>query len=69
MNGLTVAQLITLLQKLPQDILVTYPQHSESCLLEESDLFIDQLCEPRSDGWVANYRPDKVTVEYLVLHR
>ena len=64
---MTVAELITLLKKQPQDLQVVYELHSEQVLLEEGDIHIRDLCKPRPDGWVHDARPDKPTQKYLVL--
>jgi hypothetical protein len=64
---MTVADLIALLQKQPQDLLVAYKLFSEQCLLEEKDIEVQELCEPRADGWVQSKRPDKTKRSYLVL--
>ena len=62
-----VCELIELLKKQPQDIQVAYPIHSEYCLLEEKDIGIADLCEPRPDGWIADRRNDKNMQTYLVI--
>lgn len=63
----TVGEFIAYLQKLPQDALVCHQMYSEQCLLELDRISVEALCEPRPDGWVPNYRPDKPTIQYLVL--
>lgn len=63
---MTVSELIELLRAYPQDLPVAYRLFSEKCLLEAKDIDIEALCEPRADGWVANKRPDKPTIDYLV---
>lgn len=35
-------------------------------MLEVDDIDIKELCEARVDGWVANERPDKPKIPYLV---
>lgn len=62
-----VSELIELLKTYPQDLPVVYDIFSEQCLLEPKDIEVKPLCEARDDGWVANKRPDKPTVDYLVL--
>ena len=64
---MTVAELIELLKTYPQDLPVCYQIYSEQCMLEPKDISVQSLCAEREDGWVANKRPDKPTVEYLVL--
>ncbi len=64
---MTVHELITILQKYPQDIQVVYQCFSENCLLEEKDIETGNLCFPRPDGWVQNKRPDQPTQTYLIL--
>lgn len=63
---MTVKELIEYLQKQPQDIQVVYSLFSEQCLMELKDIEIEELGEPRPDGWVHNKRPDKPTQTYLV---
>ena len=62
----TVADLIKYLEQFPQDIEVAYELYSDQYLLEFDQLKLEELCEPRSDGWVQNKRPDKPTQTYLV---
>ena len=64
---MTVSELIKLLKTYPQDLPVAYRLFSEQCMLEPQDISVRSLCAEREDGWVANARPDKPTVEYLVL--
>jgi hypothetical protein len=64
---MTVRELISLLQTYPPDLPVAYRIFSENCLLEAKDIEIEMLCEPRDDGWVADQRPDKPSIPYLVL--
>jgi hypothetical protein len=61
-----VSELIELLKTYPQDLPVVYEMMSEHCLLEGKDIVVKSLCFQREDGWVANKRPDKPTIEYLV---
>ena len=65
---MTVAELIEYLQTQPQDLQVAYRLHSEQCLLEQSDIELIKACEPRSDGWIQNERPDMPSVQYLLLN-
>lgn len=61
-----VSELIELLKTFDPELPVAYSLYSEQCLLEASDLEVLELCEPRNDGWVANSRPDKPLIPYLV---
>lgn len=63
---MTVNDLIKFLQTKPGDLPVAYRIYSEQALLEEQDISIEDLCEPRPDGWVHHERPDKPTIKYLV---
>lgn len=63
---MTVAELIEHLKTVPQDLPVAYRRYSEQCLLDVTDIYVDTLCEARADGWVANARPDKPTIDYLI---
>ena len=63
---MTVAELIEFLRKQPQDLLVASEMYSERRLLDPDDITIEDLCEPRPDGWVQNRRPDMPTRRYLV---
>jgi hypothetical protein len=63
---MTVKELIEFLSTQPQHLPVLYKCCSEYCLLESKDIVVDHHCHPRPDGWVANCRPDKETMEYLV---
>lgn len=62
----TVADLIKYLEQFPQDIQVAIEMYSEQYLLEFDQIVLEELCEPRSDGWVQNKRPDMPTQKYLV---
>jgi hypothetical protein len=64
---MNVSDLISFLQKQPQDMRVAYRIYSEQCLLDIDDIEIDELCKAREDGWIADKRPDKETEVYLVL--
>lgn len=63
---MTVAELIAYLQTQPQDLPVAYRCCSEQVLLEAIDIKIAEECEPRSDGWIQDKRPDKPTRTYLM---
>lgn len=63
----TVAQLIAHLKKFPKGTLVAVPQWSEHRLLTLDDVATVELCEPRSDGWLQNKRPDIPFLTYLVI--
>lgn len=63
---MTVKELIKFLKTQPQDAQVAYSLHSEQCLLEEQDMGLADLCEPRADGWIQDKRPDMPTQEYLL---
>ena len=64
---MTVSELIEFLKLQPQDLQVIYRCCSESCILEASEIYVGEECEPRADGWVQNKRPDKPTQKYLIL--
>lgn len=61
-----VFELIEILKTYDQDMLVAYDLYSEHCLLEKDHISVMDCCEPRPDGWVANARPDKPAVKYLM---
>lgn len=63
---MNVAELIEFLKTQPQDLQVIYQCCSEHNSLEVKDIFIGEACEARPDGWVANKRPDKPVIQYLV---
>lgn len=63
---MTVAELIQFLQTQPQDALVAYKCFSEQLLLEQEEIEGVELCPPRPDGWVQNYRTDIDPVQYVV---
>jgi hypothetical protein len=65
-EGVTVSELIEFLKGQPQDLQVAFELYSEQCLLRTKDIEIQELSEPRNDGWVPNKRPDKPTQKYLV---
>jgi hypothetical protein len=63
---MNVKELIEFLQTQPQELPVAYTCCSEQNTLEASEICIEELCEARVDGWVANERPDKRKIPYLV---
>lgn len=63
---MTVAELISFLQTQPQDLQVAHRQYSEQCLLEVDKIKIFEACEPRSEGWIHDARPDRPLQMYLV---
>jgi len=65
MQGLTVAELIRILQKQPLHLLVVRDLYSEQCLLQESDIKTISACDPRPDGWVHHARPDELEQKYI----
>jgi len=65
--SMNVSELIELLKTYPRNLPVAYECFSEHKLLEAGEIEIEELCHPREDGWVANKRPDKPTMKYLVL--
>lgn len=67
MKCVTVNDLIEFLKEQDGDLPVIYGMWSESVLLELDSISVEDACEPRPDGWVANKRPDKPTRKYLVL--
>lgn len=62
-----VSELIAFLQTQQQDLPVAFKRYSEAAVLEADEIKIVEACEPREDGWVANRRPDKPAVKYLML--
>ena len=64
---MTVSEFIKYLRKQPAHAQVAYRMYSEQCLLDTSDIVLENLCPPRPDGWVQNARPDKPTELYLLL--
>lgn len=64
---MTVKDLITELMEYDLDTPVCYKQWSEHCLLDEGQLELRNFCEPRDDGWIHDFRPDKATQPYVVL--
>lgn len=66
LNPLTVSALIEHLKTFDPDLPVAYCLCSEKCIMEADDINVEELCEMRPDGWVANKRPDKPTIKYLV---
>ena len=63
---MTVAELISYLQKKPQDLQVAYQCYSEQCLLEADEIVFEEHCEPRADGWIQRKRPDMPIQTYLI---
>lgn len=64
---MTVKEFIEYLSTQPQELQVAYKCCSEYDMLETRDIEIKSLCLPRPDGWIADRRPDKDCMEYLVL--
>lgn len=62
---MTVAELIETLKTFPPDLPVVYQCCSEYNTLEAHQLTVDELCQPRPDGWVHEKRPDKPSIKYL----
>ena len=65
-DGLTVSELIAVLQEMPQHLPVAFKCCSEQVLLRKSELEIVDACLPRPDGWIQDKRPDKPTTQYLL---
>jgi len=65
---LTVADLIKLLEAMPQELFVAVGVFSEHRLLEPSGFGVEELCKPRPDGWIQDKRPDKESQNYLVFY-
>jgi hypothetical protein len=63
---MNVKELIEFLKTQPQDLPVCFQLFSEQCMISESDIKIENLCEARDDGWVQNKRKDKKSIDYLV---
>ena len=61
-----VKELKEYLETLDPEMPVAYIQYSENMTLSREDLEIKELCEARNDGWVAEKRPDKPALPYLV---
>lgn len=61
-----VSELIEFLQSQEQELVVAYALYSEYALLELKDITVEELCEPRIDGWVHDKRPDMPSIKYLV---
>ena len=60
-----VSELITLLQTKSPDLQVAYNRYSDLRLMEPDDIDTFVGCEPNSDGWIQNPRPDKPVQVYL----
>lgn len=63
---MTVAELIEFLKKQPQDLLVGYNKHSEHILMEEEEIIVKILSDPRNDGWLHDVRPGRFSQSYLI---
>ncbi len=63
---MTTAELIKLLQTMPQDLPVAYALYSEYCLLDAEDIKVMVLGKARPDGWVSLVRTNNEHVDYLV---
>lgn len=63
---MTVADLIKFLKKQPQELQIAYSLYSEQVILEQEQIKIVELCEPREDGWIQNKRPDMPSKKYLL---
>lgn len=63
---MNVQDLIEHLKTFDPTLPVAYSMWSEQCALEPDDLEVVQLCLPRPDGWIANFRPDKPVTPYLL---
>jgi hypothetical protein len=66
-KSITVAQLITHLQTLPQDALVGQVKFSEFQIVTLNEFNLMNLCPPRPDGWIHDSRPDIPTIQYLII--
>jgi hypothetical protein len=64
---MTVTELIQVLKNYPPDLQVAYCLYSEQALLSETDIKLADKCQPRSDGWVHDARPDKPKQTYVLL--
>lgn len=64
---MNVRELIEYLSTVDPELTVVYQIYSEQSVLDGSDIEIKKLCKAREDGWVQNYRPDKPSMDYLVL--
>ena len=62
---MTVAELIEFLKTQPQSVQVIYRCFSEKLLMSTDEIKVVEACEPRSDGWVQNKRPDRPSMLYL----
>jgi len=61
-----VSELIAFLKTQPQHLPVAFRCCSEYCTLEAKEIEVKQLCPVRTDGWIADKRPDNPSVPYLV---
>lgn len=64
---MTVAELIELLKKHPQDLQVIIPCCSEYVIFGEKSPQVVDKCIARPDGWVEEKRSDKPTQKYLLI--
>lgn len=62
---MTVTELISRLQALPQDVQVIKPLWSGYTLITAADVLLTTGVEARLDGWVHDARPDKLEVTYV----
>ena len=62
-----VKELIELLKGYDQELEVIYSLHSEHVLLENRDVYVEEHCLERPDGWIQSKRPDKPFKKYLVV--
>ena len=61
-----VKELIDLLKTFDSEMLIVHGMYSEYLLLDGRNISMQMLCEPRNDGWVADARPDKPLIPYVV---
>lgn len=61
-----VKDLISFLQTQDAEMPVAIEMYSEQCLLELDGIRVEELCDPRNDGWIQNKRPDKPSRPYLI---
>lgn len=64
---MTVNELIETLKRLPPDLQVVRPLHSEWCLIRADEIVLRELGAPRSDEWVPDLRPGKDARKYVVI--
>lgn len=63
---MTVKELIKFLKGKPSDLLVAYQCFSEQVLMQPEEITVEELCEPRADGWIHDSRSDKPKQKYLL---